>query len=56
MYRISDGQLVERWDVIEILDMLSAIGAITFSQPPAVPPSDGNTGNSISNQAHVTAQ
>lgn len=56
LYRISNGQLVEHWDVIEILDMLSAIGAITFSQPPAVHPSDGNTANSISNQAHVTAQ
>jgi predicted ester cyclase len=33
MYRISNGQLVEHWDVIEILDMLTAIGAITFSQP-----------------------
>lgn len=56
LYRISNGQLVEHWDVIEILDMLSAIGAITFSQPPAVHPSDGNTANSTSNQAHVTAQ
>lgn len=56
LYRISNGQLVEHWDVIEILDMLSAIGAITFSQPPALPPSDGNTANSTSNQAHITAQ
>ena len=56
LYRISNGQLVEHWDVIEILDMLSAIGAITFSQPPAVHPSDGDTANSISNHAHVTAQ
>lgn len=33
MYRISNGQLVEHWDVIEILDMLAAIGAITFNPP-----------------------
>ena len=57
MYRISNGQLVEHWDVIEILDMLTTMGAITFSQPPpALPASGVNTTNSTSNQADLTAQ
>lgn len=30
MYSISNSQLVEHWDVIEILDMLTAMGAISF--------------------------
>ncbi len=46
MYRISNGQLVEHWDVIEILDTLAAMGAITFNQPP---PSPVNSTNSSSN-------
>lgn len=46
MYHISNGQLVEHWDVIEILDMLTAIGAITFNQPP---PSFNNTQTTNSN-------
>jgi hypothetical protein len=37
MYRISNGQLVEHWDVIEILDMLTAIGAATFAASPPPP-------------------
>ncbi len=45
MYRISNGQLVEHWDVIEILDTLAAMGAITFNQPPS-PPSPVNSTNS----------
>jgi len=50
MYRISNGQLVEHWDVIEILDMLTAMGAITFNQPPSPPPSTPyNSTNSSSN-------
>jgi steroid delta-isomerase-like uncharacterized protein len=48
MYRISNGQLVEHWDVIEILDMLTAIGAISFSQPPSFPSSNNtNSSNGI---------
>ena len=47
MYRISNGQLVEHWDVIEILDTLAAMGAITFNQPPS-PPSPVNSTNSSS--------
>ena len=45
MYRISNGQMVEHWDVIEILDLMAQIGAITFSQPPAstMPNSPTNT-------------
>ena len=38
LYRISNGQPVEHWDVIEILDMLTATGGISFSNPPALPP------------------
>jgi steroid delta-isomerase-like uncharacterized protein len=49
MYRISNGQLVEHWDIIEILDMLTAIGAVTFSGPTALPPSTANTTNSSAN-------
>lgn len=57
MYRISNGQLVEHWDVIEIFDILTTMGAITFSQPPpALPASGVNTTNSTSNQANLTAQ
>ena len=57
MYRISNGQLVEHWDVIEILDMLTTMGAITFSQtPPSLPASGVNTTNSTSNQVNLTAQ
>ena len=44
MYRISNGQLVEHWDVIEILDLMTQIGAITFSQPVSpLPDSATNT-------------
>jgi steroid delta-isomerase-like uncharacterized protein len=55
MYRISNGQLVEHWDVIEILDTLAAMGAITFSQPPPPPPppsinSTNNSGNRMPQQ------
>lgn len=32
MYRIENGKIVEHWDVIESLDMLREIGAITFTQ------------------------
>lgn len=45
MYRISNGQLVEHWDVIEILDMLTAIGAVTFTAPPPPPTSPDSVGN-----------
>ena len=46
MYRISNGQLVEHWDVIEILDMLAAMGAITFNQlPPRSPVNSTNSSN-----------
>jgi steroid delta-isomerase-like uncharacterized protein len=49
MYRISNGQLVEHWDVIEILDMLTAIGAVTFTAPaPTLPDSAENITNSSS--------
>jgi steroid delta-isomerase-like uncharacterized protein len=44
MYRISNGQMVEHWDVIEILDLMAQIGAVTFSQPvPPMPNSPTNT-------------
>jgi predicted ester cyclase len=46
MYRISNGQQVEHWDEIEIFDMLAAMGAITFNQPP---PSFNNTQSTNSN-------
>lgn len=49
MYRISNGQLVEHWDVIEILDTLAAMGAITFNQPPSSPSPPVNSTNSSSN-------
>jgi predicted SnoaL-like aldol condensation-catalyzing enzyme len=32
MYRIENGKIVEHWDVIDSLDMLREIGAITFTQ------------------------
>jgi steroid delta-isomerase-like uncharacterized protein len=51
MYRISNGQLVEHWDVIEILDTLAAMGAITFNQPPPSPPSPSV--NSTNNSSRV---
>ncbi len=53
MYRISNGQLAEHWDVIEILDLMTQIGALTFSQP--IPLSTGNA-TSSSGQVNVTAQ
>jgi hypothetical protein len=56
MYRISNGQLVEHWDVIEILDMLIAMGAVTFSQPPVLPSSDGNTTIGISGQSNLAIE
>lgn len=44
MYRISNGQMVEHWDVIEILDLMAQIGAVTFNPPvPAMPNSPANT-------------
>jgi hypothetical protein len=46
MYRVSNGQLVEHWDVIEILDMLTAIGAISFNSSPATSFNGTNTTNS----------
>jgi predicted ester cyclase len=61
MYRISNGQMVEHWDVIEILDLMAQIGAVTFNPPvPTVPnsppdiatmaPAPNNvTGNNVPN-------
>lgn len=49
MYRILNGQLVEHWDVIEILDTLAAMGAIAFNQPPPPSSSPVNNTNSSSN-------
>jgi steroid delta-isomerase-like uncharacterized protein len=44
MYRISNGQMVEHWDVIEILDLMAQIGAVTFNPPvPTMPNSPANT-------------
>jgi hypothetical protein len=56
MYRISNGQLVEHWDVIEILDKLTAMGAITLGQPPALASSDGNTTSGTSGQSNLTGE
>ena len=53
MYRISDGKLVEHWDVIEILDMLTAIGAITFNSPL---PSLNSTNSTNSNDGGIPQQ
>ena len=53
MYRISDGQLVEHWNVIEILDMLTAIGAITFNSPS---PSLNSTSSTNSNDGGIPRQ
>jgi predicted ester cyclase len=47
MYRISNGQLVEHWDVIEILDMMSQIGAISFNQPSLPPMPDSSTNRTM---------
>ena len=33
MYRIENGKIAEHWDVIDSLDMLREIGAITFNMP-----------------------
>jgi steroid delta-isomerase-like uncharacterized protein len=33
MYRIENGKIEEHWDVIDSLDMLREIGAITFNMP-----------------------
>jgi predicted ester cyclase len=61
MYRISNRQMVEHWDVIEILDLMAQIGAVTFNPPvPTVPnsppdiatmaPAPNNvTGNNVPN-------
>jgi steroid delta-isomerase-like uncharacterized protein len=44
MYRISNGQMVEHWDVIEILDLMAQIGAVTFNPAvPTMPNSSANT-------------
>lgn len=44
VYRLSNGQIVEHWDVIEILDLMTQIGAVTFNQPvPTMPYSPANT-------------
>jgi steroid delta-isomerase-like uncharacterized protein len=60
MYRISNGQLVEHWDVIEILDMLTTIGAVTFTAPPPMLPASAlnitNSGSNTNNQASVAPQ
>ena len=37
MYRIENGKIVEHWDVIDSLDMLREIGAITFSASSPIP-------------------
>lgn len=37
IYRIENGKIAEHWDVIEILDLLREIGAITFSAPSPTP-------------------
>jgi steroid delta-isomerase-like uncharacterized protein len=33
IYRLDNGKIVEHWDVIDSLDMLREIGAISFNQP-----------------------
>jgi predicted ester cyclase len=44
MYRISNGQIVEHWDIIEILNMMIQIDAPSFSQPvPTLPDSPTNS-------------
>jgi steroid delta-isomerase-like uncharacterized protein len=53
MYRISNGQIAEHWDVIEILDLMTQIGALTFSQPIPLPIGNTTSGN---DQANITAQ
>lgn len=35
IYRLDNGKIVEHWDVIDSLDMLREIGAISFNQPNA---------------------
>jgi C-1 hydroxylase len=57
MYRISNGQMVEHWDVIEILDLMAQIGAITFSQPPVstMPNSPANTTMMATTPNNVTS-
>jgi predicted ester cyclase len=57
MYRISNDQMVEHWDVIEILDMMTQIGAITFSQPsvPTMPNSPANTTTMATPPNNVTS-
>lgn len=52
MYRISNGQMVEHWDVIEILDLMAQIGAITFSQPPV--PTMSNSPTNTTTMATTT--
>lgn len=37
MYRVENSKIVEHWDVIESLDMLEEIGAITFNEPSPIP-------------------
>jgi predicted ester cyclase len=58
IYRISNGQIVEHWGVIEILDMMTQIGALNFNQPgPALPDSATNaTTNNVEGLSNTTEE